>query len=64
MVAGTGRFDTTAMEALGARAFTKTGAEAVFCGALPELGLGIALKIDDGGTRASEAVMATLLTRF
>ncbi len=59
MVAGTGRFDTTAMEALGARAFTKTGAEAVFCGALPELGLGIALKIDDGGTRASEAVMAT-----
>ncbi len=64
MVAGTGRFDTTAMEALGARAFTKTGAEAVFCGALPELGLGIALKIDDGGTRASEAVMATLLARF
>ncbi len=64
MVAGTGRFDTVVMEALGERAFTKTGAEAVFCGALPELGLGIALKIDDGGTRASEAVMAGLLDRF
>jgi L-asparaginase II len=64
MVAGTGRFDTVAMTALGGRAFTKTGAEAVFCGALPELGLGIALKIDDGGTRASEAVMATLMQRF
>lgn len=64
MVAGTGRFDTVVMEALGARAFTKTGAEAVFCGALPELGYGIALKIDDGGTRASEAVMAALLARF
>jgi L-asparaginase II len=64
MVAGTGRFDTRAMQALGARAFTKTGAEAVFCGALPELGYGIALKIDDGGTRASEAVMATLLARL
>jgi L-asparaginase II len=64
MVAGTGRFDTVAMNALGARAFTKTGAEAVFCGALPELGLGIALKIDDGGTRASEAVMATLMARY
>jgi L-asparaginase II len=64
MVAGTGRFDTVVMEALGARAFTKTGAEAVFCGALPELGYGIALKIDDGGTRASEAVMATLLSRL
>jgi L-asparaginase II len=64
MVAGTGRFDSVLMTALGARAFTKTGAEAVFCGALPELGLGIALKIDDGGTRASEAVMASLIARF
>ncbi len=64
MVAGTGRFDTVLMETLGARAFTKTGAEAVFCGALPELGLGIALKIDDGATRASEAVMATLIGKL
>ncbi len=64
MVSGTGRFDTVAMTALGARAFTKTGAEAVFCGALPELGFGIALKIDDGSTRASEAMMATLLGRY
>ncbi len=63
MVSGTGRFDSVLMGALGARAFTKTGAEAVFCGALPELGLGIALKIDDGGTRASEAMMATLIGR-
>lgn len=63
MVAGSGRFDSVVMQALGARAFTKTGAEAVFCGALPELGYGIALKIDDGGTRASEAMMATLLAR-
>ncbi|MCO4055221.1 MAG: asparaginase [Bosea sp.] len=64
MVAGTGRFDTRVMQALGARAFTKTGAEAVFCGALQELGYDIALKIDDGGTRASEAVMASLLARL
>ncbi|CAN1508053.1 AnsA L-asparaginase II [Rhabdaerophilaceae bacterium] len=63
-VAGTGRFDTLAMSALGARAFTKTGAEGVYCAALPELGLGIALKIDDGATRASETAMAALLTRF
>jgi L-asparaginase II len=64
MVAGTGRFDTVVMGALGERAFTKTGAEAVFCAALPEMGYGIALKIDDGGTRASEAVMASLLARY
>ncbi|MFN9072385.1 MAG: asparaginase [Hyphomonadaceae bacterium] len=63
-VAGTGRFDTVVMETLRERAFIKTGAEGVYCGALPELGLGIALKIDDGATRASEIAMAALLTRF
>jgi L-asparaginase II len=64
MVAGTGRFDTEVMTALGARAFTKTGAEGVYCGALPELGLGIAVKCDDGAGRAAELVMATLVARF
>lgn len=64
MVAGTGRFDTVLMSAMGARAFTKTGAEAVFCAAFPELGFGVALKIEDGGTRASEAVMASLIAHF
>ncbi|MCQ4159698.1 asparaginase [Roseomonas sp. GC11] len=64
MVAGTGRFDTLAMAALGLRAFTKTGAEGVFCAALPELGLGVAIKCDDGASRAAEVVMATLLRRL
>lgn len=64
MVAGTGRFDTRAMELLRERAFTKTGAEGVYCGALPELGYGIALKCDDGAGRAAEVAMAALLARF
>lgn len=64
MVAGTGRFDTRIMTALRERAFTKTGAEGVYCAALPEQGLGIAIKIDDGATRASEAAMASLIARF
>lgn len=64
MVAGTGRFDTEIMTALRTRAFTKTGAEGVFCAALPEVGLGIALKIDDGATRAAQVVMASLIERF
>jgi L-asparaginase II len=64
MVAGMGRFDTEIMTALRARAFTKTGAEGVFCAALPEVGLGIALKIDDGATRAAQVVMASLIERF
>jgi L-asparaginase II len=61
MVAGTDRFDTKLMQVLRERAFVKSGAEGVYCAALPELGCGIALKIDDGTPRASAAVMATLI---
>jgi L-asparaginase II len=63
-VAGTGRFATVAMERLGARAFVKGGAEGVFCCALPDQGLGIAFKCDDGAGRAAEAVMAALMLRL
>jgi L-asparaginase II len=63
-VAGTGRFCTVAMQHFGARVFVKTGAEGVFCAALPEQGLGIAVKIDDGAGRASEAITAALIARL
>ncbi|GAP37487.1 asparaginase [Piscinibacter sakaiensis] len=61
MVAGSGRFDTRLMEALGERVFCKVGAEGVYTAALPELGLGVAVKVDDGQARAAEVVMATLV---
>jgi L-asparaginase II len=64
MVAGTGRFDTRLMTALGARAFVKTGAEGVYCGALPELGLGVAVKSDDGAGRSAEVIMASVIRRL
>ena len=64
MVAGTGRFDTKLMELLGERAFVKVGAEGVYCASFPELGYGIALKADDGNSRAAEAMMAGLALRF
>ncbi|SON54827.1 L-asparaginase II [Hartmannibacter diazotrophicus] len=64
MVAGTGRFCTRAMTILGKRAFVKTGAEGVFTVALPEQGLGMAIKIDDGATRASEVVTAAVVSTF
>jgi L-asparaginase II len=63
-VAGTGRFCTEIMQLFGARVFVKTGAEGVYCGALPEAGLGIALKCDDGAGRASQAIMAAIIARF
>jgi L-asparaginase II len=62
MVAGTGRFDSRVMERLRERVFCKVGAEGVYCAALPERGLGVALKMDDGNTaRAAEVVMAAVL---
>jgi L-asparaginase II len=63
-VAGTGRFCTRIMQRFGARVFVKTGAEGVFCGALPEQGFGIAVKCDDGASRAAEVVMAAILARL
>lgn len=63
-VAGTGRFCTEIMKLFGARVFVKTGAEGMYCGALPEQGLGIAIKSDDGGGRAAEAIMAAVIARY
>ena len=62
MIGGSGSFDSEVMRALGARVFCKVGAEGMYCAALPELGLGLALKIDDGNTaRACEVAMAALI---
>ncbi|WP_421998390.1 asparaginase [Reyranella sp.] len=61
MVAGSGRFCTRLNAALPGVAQVKTGAEGVFCGMLPTLGLGVALKMWDGAARASEVAMAALL---
>ena len=63
-LAGTERFCTAVLGGLRNRAFVKIGAEGVFGGVIPELGLGIAVKCDDGGQRAAEVVMAALLMRL
>jgi L-asparaginase II len=64
MVAGSGRFDTRMMELFGARLFSKMGAEGVLAAALPEHGLGIAVKCRDGSSRAAEVAMAVLIGRY
>lgn len=62
MVAGTGRFDSLVMQRLGERVCCKVGAEGVYCAALPEQGLGVAIKCDDGNNaRACEVVMAAVI---
>ena len=63
-VAGSGRFCTDLMAHFGERVFVKTGAEGVFCGALPEQGFGIAVKCDDGQGRAAEVAIAAVIARL
>jgi len=61
MIAGTGRLCTEIMELTGRRIIVKTGADGVFTAALPEQGLGIALKIDDGTREAAEVTVLAVL---
>lgn len=63
LVAGEGRASTELMRACRGRAAVKSGAEGVFVAILPERGLGIAVKIDDGNGRGSQAAIAALLAR-
>lgn len=64
LVAGTGKADLALMQAAPGRIFVKTGAEGVYCAAVPELGFGIALKCDDGAARASEVMIAAVLAKL
>ncbi|MFM2043585.1 MAG: hypothetical protein RLY86_2161 [Pseudomonadota bacterium] len=64
MVGGTGTFDTTFMQTVKGRILIKAGAEGVCCAVVPEAGLGLALKIDDGAGRAAGPATAAILHRL
>ena len=64
MVAGDGRACTRIIETAGARVLIKFGAEGVFFAALYGTGLGLALKVRDGATRAADLAIATMLDRL
>ncbi len=64
LVAGERRACTDLMRATAGRVAIKTGAEGVFTAIIPERKLGVAVKISDGSTRASEAVIAAILVRL
>lgn len=64
LMSGTGAMDAKLMRAAPGRIFVKIGAEGVYCAAIPELGLGIALKCDDGTGRAAESIVAATLARL
>jgi len=64
LIAGEGKACSELTAAANGRAVVKTGAEGVFLAILPDLGVGVALKIEDGATRASEAAMAAILVHL
>jgi L-asparaginase II len=64
LVAGEGRACTNLMRALEGRVAVKTGAEGFFVAIIPELKLGVALKIADGAVRASECALTALLVHL
>ncbi|WEG12803.1 asparaginase [Pullulanibacillus sp. KACC 23026] len=64
MVGGTDRFDTDLMKVYKGRLVSKAGAEAVQCIGDRETGLGIAIKIEDGGARATSAVAMEVLRQL
>lgn len=64
MVAGSKRCCTAVMEKTSGRVLVKTGAEGVYGGFVPKLGLGFALKADDGASRASEVMLGALLRKL
>lgn len=64
LIAGTDRPCSLLIEHLSAPGLVKSGAEGVFGAILPEAGLGIALKVDDGASRAAAIIMANVLDRL
>ncbi len=54
---GSNAFGTNVIAAAGPEVLVKGGAEGVYTAILPALGFGVALKIDDGASRAAELAM-------
>ena len=61
LVAGETRACTDLMRAMDGRVAVKTGAEGVFVAIVPTRSCGVAVKIADGATRASEAAITAIL---
>jgi L-asparaginase II len=64
LISGEGGACTELMEAMDRRVAVKFGAEASYVAILPEQGLGVALKIEDGAPRGSECAIAAILVRL
>ncbi|MEM7324717.1 MAG: asparaginase [Actinomycetota bacterium] len=60
-ISGTGRHEVFLGDAVAEPLMVKAGAEGVFMAALPERGIGLACKAEDGGQRAAQAGISAML---
>lgn len=64
LVGGTDRFDTVLMEETQGGVLVKIGAEGVHCAAIIDQGIGIAVKVEDGASRAQYPALLEVLRRY
>lgn len=64
MVAGTAEFDTDLMKVFAGRIVAKGGAEGVHCFGDTETGIGVAIKVEDGNSRARSVVTMEVLRQL
>ncbi len=64
LIAGEGRVCTRLVPHLIGGGLVKSGAEGCYGAVLPKLGVGVALKVDDGAGRASGLVLAHVINRL
>jgi L-asparaginase II len=64
MLGGKGRLCSALPQVTGGRLVGKLGAEGVYCVSVPEEGLGVAVKVEDGGIRAGDSAAVRVLELF
>jgi len=64
LLGGTDRFDTVLLQETEGAIIAKVGAEGVHSVAIPSLGMGLALKVEDGALRAQHAAVLTALQQL
>ena len=61
LLGGTDRFDTVLIEETQGAIISKVGAEGVHCATVPGMGIGVAIKVEDGAIRAQHMALLQVL---
>jgi len=64
LIGGTDRFDSAIIEDTGGRVVAKVGAEGIHSATVPDMGIGIAVKVEDGAQRAQQPAVVWLLQQL